>query len=156
MEQVFASDYEDVYKVKNGVTLHIKKYRRVTGGYSYKQLNGSEIAKLGNYAKNELRRWCDLRIAKSDVRVSDTGHFDNEYEIVPKGSVFKVVGDYFCKTYLIEPVNDKSLYRYEIKTTGSLFNGSADDIVKTLDEIIDQIGVYDGGLTNEKDRNERS
>ena len=29
MEQVFASDYEDVYKVKDGVMFHVKKYRRV-------------------------------------------------------------------------------------------------------------------------------
>ena len=29
MEQVFTSDYEDVYKVKDGVMFHVKKYSRV-------------------------------------------------------------------------------------------------------------------------------
>lgn len=29
MEQVFASGYEDVYKVKDGVMFHVKKYSRV-------------------------------------------------------------------------------------------------------------------------------
>ena len=37
MEQVFASGYEDVYKVKDGVMFHVKKYSRVrdekTGRY---------------------------------------------------------------------------------------------------------------------------
>ena len=29
MEQVFASDYEDVYRVKDGVMFYVKKYNRV-------------------------------------------------------------------------------------------------------------------------------
>lgn len=37
MEQVFASDYEDVYRVKDGVMFYVKKYSRVrdkkTGRY---------------------------------------------------------------------------------------------------------------------------
>ena len=112
MEQVFASDYEDVYKVKDGVMFHVKKYCRVydENGCS-KQIYFEDKPKLKCYARKGDHRYCTLRIANEDVRVNDGFALNLKYET--------------------------------IKTQGNMFVGDASDLVEFLNEIIDQIGVYD-------------
>ena len=145
MEQVFASDYEDVYKVKDGVMFHVKKYRRVydENGCS-KQIYFEDKPKLKCYARKGDHRYCTLRIANEDVRVNDGFALNPKYETVHKGSVFEYsTGWYPRNGYLVELVENESSYKYEIKTQGNMFVGDASDLVEFLNEIIDQIGVYD-------------
>lgn len=145
VEQVFASDYEDVYKVKDGVMFHVKKYRRVydENGCS-KQIYFEDKPKLKCYARKGDHRYCTLRIANEDVRVNDGFALNPKYETVNKGSVFEYsTGGYPRNGYLVELAENESSYKYEIKTHGNMFVGDASNLVEFLNEIIDQIGVYD-------------
>lgn len=145
MEQVFKSEYEDVYKVKDGVMFHVKKYRRVydENGCS-KQICYEDKPMLACYASKGDHRYCTLRVAKGDVRVNDGFALHPKYETVNKGSVFEYsTGGYPRNGYLVELVKNEAFYKYEIKTQGNMFVGSAEDLVAYLNEIIDQIGAYD-------------
>lgn len=145
MEQVFASDYEDVYRVKDGVMFYVKKYRRVydENGCS-KQIYFEDKPKLKCYARKGDHRYCTLRIANEDGRVNDGFALNLKYETVNKGSVFEYsTGGYPRNGYLVELAENESSYKYEIKTQGNMFVGDASDLVEFLNEIIDQIGVYD-------------
>lgn len=145
MEQVFKSDYEDVYKVKEGVMLHVKKYRRVydNNGCS-KQICPEDKLKLECYASKGDHRYCTLRVASDDVRVNDGFALNPKYETVNKGSIFEYsIGGYPRNGYLVELVSNAAFYKYEIKTTGNSFSGSALDMTTILEDIVDQIVMQD-------------
>lgn len=164
MEQVFASDYEDVYRVKDGVMFYVKKYNRVrdkkTGRYRCIKLE--DRMKLKNYIKDKSYQNCCLKIASEDVHI-DNGFWSGEYTLIQKGSVFD--GD-----FIIKPVSP-NLYRYEIKATGNSFSGNViqiNKIVKDIMEVVNhevyediftqlnKIGVCNVEGANEENRSERS
>lgn len=132
MEQVFTSDYEDVYKVKDGVMFHVKKYSRVrdekTGRYRCIKLE--DRMKLKNYIKDKSYQNCCLKIASEDVHI-DNGFWSGEYTLIQKGSVFD--GD-----FIIKPVSPH-FYRYEIKTSGDAFNGDIIQMNKMVKDIMEVI-----------------
>lgn len=136
MEQVFASDYEDVYRVKDGVMFYVKKYNRVrdkkTGRYRCIKLE--DRMKLKNYIKDKSYQNCCLKIASEDVHI-DNGFWSGDYTLVPKGSVFD-------NNFIVKPVSP-DLYRYEIKTTGDSFSGLALDMTEFIENISTQIKTYE-------------
>lgn len=164
MEEIIKSEYEDVYRVKEGVTLHVKKYSRVrdekTGRYRCIKLE--DRMKLKNYIKDKSYQNCCLKIASEDVHI-DNGFWSGEYTLIQKGSVFD--GD-----FIIKPVS-QNLYRYEIKATGNSFSGNVIQINKMVKDIMEvvnhevyediftqlnKIGVCNVGGANEKDGSKRS
>lgn len=145
MEQVFASDYEDVYKVKDGVMFHVKKYRRVydENGCS-KQIYYEDKPMLKCYATKGNHKYCTLRVANRPVRVNDGFALNSKYETVNQGSVFEYsTGGYPRNGYLVELAENEAFYTYEITTQGNMFAGNADHLIYFLNEILDQISVYD-------------
>ena len=89
MEEIIKSEYEDVYRVTDGVTLHVKKYGKVrdeeTGRYRCVKLE--DLEKLKSYIKGKNYRNCRLKSASEDVYI-DNGFWSGDYTLVPKGSVF--------------------------------------------------------------------
>ena len=92
MEQVFASDYEDVYRVKDGVMFYVKKYNRVrdkkTGRYRCIKLE--DRMKLKNYIKDKSYQNCCLKIASEDVHI-DNGFWSGEYTLIQKGCLMVIL-----------------------------------------------------------------
>ena len=164
MEEIIKSEYEDVYRVTDGVTLHVKKYGKVrdeeTGRYRCVKLE--DLEKLKSYIKGKNYRNCCLKSASEDVYI-DNGFWSGDYTLVPKGSVFD---NYF----IVKPVSP-NLYRYEIKTTGNSFSGNVIQINKMVKDIMEvvnhevyediftqlnKIGVCNVEGANEENRSERS
>ena len=164
MEEIIKSEYEDVYRVTDGVTLHVKKYGKVrdeeTGRYRCVKLE--DLEKLKSYIKGKNYRNCRLKSASEDVYI-DNGFWSGDYTLVPKGSVFD---NYF----IVKPVSP-NLYRYEIKATGNSFSGNVIQINKMVKDIMEvvnhevyediftqlnKIGVCNVEGANEENRSERS
>ena len=164
MEEIIKSEYEDVYRVTDGVTLHVKKYSRVrdekTGRYRCIKLE--DLEKLKGYINGKNYRNCRLKSASEDVYI-DNGFWSGDYTLVPKGSIFD---NYF----IVKPVSP-NLYQYEIKTTGNSFSGNVIQINKMVKDIMEvvnhevyediftqlnKIGVCNVEVANEENRSERS
>lgn len=164
MEEIIKSEYEDVYRVTDGVTLHVKKYGKVldeeTGRYRCVKLE--DLEKLKSYIKGKNSRNCRLKSASEDVYI-DNGFWSGDYTLVSKGSVFD---NYF----IVKPVSP-NLYRYEIKATGNSFSGNVIQINKMVKDIMEvvnhevyediftqlnKIGVCNVEGANEENRSERS
>lgn len=122
MEIVAQTDYQDVYRITDGVLFIVNKFIPID--YSdktkeYIRVYGSK-AKYKSYNKNCQTR---LKVLKED--------YVYEYcpVVVPKGTV----------TYMYIPVictNDKDKWEYELKTTGSAFSGTYDTMLEMLDTVI--------------------
>lgn len=125
MEIVAQTDYQDVYRITDGVLLIVNKFIPVD--YSdqtkeYIRVHRSEV-KYKSYNKN-----CQncLKVLQEDY----------EYEycpvIIPKGTV----------TYIDVPVistKDKDEWKYELKTTGSCFSGNYDKMLDMVTDVLDCI-----------------
>lgn len=147
MEEIIKSEYEDVYRVKDGVTLHVKKYRKVcdVGTDKYKRIKSKDRDKLKNYIRGKNHRHCHLKIAAEDIKVDNGFSWISDHTIEPKGSVFD--GDFLLET--VSP----SFYRYEIKTTGNSFSGSVIDINEIIADIRMQIHTLErGAFSNEENK----
>jgi hypothetical protein len=121
MEIVAQTDYQDIYRITDGVLLIVNKF--ITIDYSDKTKEYIHVyrseAKYKTYNKN-----CQncLKVLKEDY----------EYKycpvIIPKGTV----------TYMDIPVistNDKEKWKYELKTTGSCFSGNYDKMLDLITEV---------------------
>ena len=142
MEEIIKSEYEDVYKVTDGVTLHVKKYGKVcdeeTGRYRCVKLE--DLEKLKSYIKGKNYRNCRLKSASEDVYI-DNGFWSGDYTLVPKGSVFD-------NNFIVKPVS-QNLYQYEIKATGNSFSGNVIQINKMVKDIMEVVNheVYEDIFT---------
>ena len=125
MQVVCESDYQDIYRIKDGVLLVVNKFKSID--YSDKtdrwvHIQSSSV-KWGKYKKE-----CQdhLKILKKD-------HYDEWANItIPKGTVL------YCGRP-VEIETDKSQYEYQIKTTGEMFRGNAKRMTSYIDDIIDVI-----------------
>ena len=125
MQVVCESDYQDIYRIKDGVLLVVNKFKPTD--YSDKtdrwvRIQSSSV-KWGKYKKE-----CQdhLKILKKD-------HCDDWSGItVTKGTVL------YCGTP-VETETDKSKYEYQIKTTGEMFSGSSEQMLEYISEIINVV-----------------
>ena len=122
MEIVAQTDYQDIYRITDGVLLIVNKFIPID--YSDKtkaciRVHRSE-AKYKSYNKN-----CQnyLKVLKEDY----------EYKycpvIVPKGTILYMDVPTIC-------TNDKDKWKYELKTTGTAFSGNYDTMLEMLDNVI--------------------
>lgn len=135
MEEIIKSEYEDVYRVTDGVTLHVKKYRRKTntdGRYIY--IVYDDAPKLKNYIKGSNYRHCRLKKASEDVRIREGFGGASDYVEALAGAVFE-------SDVLVEIVPPNN-YKYEIKTSGDAFSGSALGMMELVEDITTQIETY--------------
>lgn len=122
MEVVAQTDYQDIYRITDGVLLVINKFEPIDYSDQTKEYVCvyNSKAKYKSYNKN-CQVW--LKVLKED----------HEYKycpvVVPKGTV----------TYMDIPVictKDKDKWKYELKTTGTAFSGTYDTMLEMIDTVI--------------------
>ena len=118
-EVVEQHEYRDIYRLCHGVLVVVHKYEQV-----YHLL---ERFKPESFIKVKGIKNC--YIIKND-------HKDWSGKIHAKGSI--VLDGFF-----INPINDPSNFRYELKTSSAYFGGNLDEFTKLLDATKDIIqSVY--------------
>ena len=128
MQIVCESDYQDIYRIRDGVLLVVNKFKIID--YSDKtdrrvSIHSSSV-KWGKYKKECQDR---LKILKKD-------HYDKWSDItVPKGTVL-----YHSTPVEIE--TDSSKFEYQIKTTGEMFSGDSSSMIEYINKIVNAIKSY--------------
>ena len=125
MQVVCESDYQDIYRIKDGVLLVVNKFKPID--YSektdrYIRIQSSSV-KWGKYKKE-----CQdhLKILKKD-------HYDKWADItIPKDTVL------YCGKP-VELETDSAKFEYQIKTTGEMFSGNSSKMTEYINEIINVI-----------------
>lgn len=121
MKTVVESEYQDIYRVTDGVLLIVNKFRRIDYSSQTDRVILLYDGKFKLYNKN-CQKW--LRVLKEDCNI---------YGItIPKGTVT-------YNLFPVELVSDINDYKYEIKTTGSMFSGNNKSMLKMLNDIISEI-----------------
>lgn len=120
MEVLCKSDYQDVYRIKEGVLLVINKFKYKCNENGYRMFAyGINRINSKTYAKG-----CkDLKIVTKRI-------------VEKYGTVYEI-GQVIYQNYPVELVS-KEEWNYQIKTTGELFNGNQNEMLKLL-MIIDNI-----------------
>ena len=120
MQILCKSEYQDIYRIKDGVLLVVNKFDYTIGeeGY-YKRIdvNKTNSKKYENGCK-------DLKVVTSKIVQHD-------------GSIVKA-GQVLYHNYLVKIV-PKDKWDYQIKTTGDMFSGNAKELLEYIDNIIDII-----------------
>lgn len=122
MEVLANTEYQDVYRIVDGVLLIVNKFKRIIYDEDKHFRVYTSKAKLKSYNKG-CQKW--LKILKED-------YYDAYSNItVPKGTVL----------YQGYPIKLSNIYKYEVKTTGTSFSGN----YSTVKSIINDIrGIMDG------------
>ena len=123
MEVVCKSDYQDIYRIKDGVLFIVNKFKN-------KRFDG-KIHFIGMYSKNRPY----FKNYKNGLRILTDDYHDSYYnETYKKGQVI-------CHGYPVEIVN-KDEWEYQIKTTGESFSGNKDNLITLLGSIENIIDQY--------------
>lgn len=117
MQVVVKTEYQDIYRITDGVLLVVNKFEYVQ---PYRYIYFGD-AKTGKYNKNSQDH---LKILKKDYFYNGVSY--------PKGTV--IYG-----SHLVKLIYDKTKWQYQIKTTGESFSGNADEMTEMLNEIISVI-----------------
>lgn len=121
MEIVVETEYQDIYRVTDGVLLIVNKFRHIDYSSQTDRIISLYDGKFKSYNKNCQKQ---LKMLKEDCNI---------YGItIPKGTVT-------YNLFPVELVSDINDYEYEIKTTGSMFSGNNESMLKMLNEIICKI-----------------
>ena len=124
METLCQSDYQDLYRVMDGVLLVVNKFKYVLENGKCRISTYSKSRDSTVYAKG-----CQDQLRK--LTKSGKAYDDNTY---PKGTV--VYYGYLIKKCPVEE------YDFQIKTTGDLFSGNVTRLTEILKEITEKIGEY--------------
>ena len=130
MEVLANTEYQDVYRIVDGVLLIVNKFKRIIYDEDkYFRVYASK-AKLKSYNKG-CQKW--LKVLKED--------YHDEYSniSVPKGTVL-------YQDYPVELTIKPENYIYEIKTTGNAFGGDYSevmDMINDIREVMDGNGFKD-------------
>lgn len=119
MEVLANTEYQDVYRIVDGVLLIVNKFKRtIYNEDEYFRVSFSK-AKVKSYNKG-CQKW--LKVLKED--------YHDEYSniSVPKGTVL-------YQDYPIEPTIKPENYIYEIKTTGNAFGGDYNEVMDMINNI---------------------
>lgn len=122
MEIVAQTDYQDIYRITDGVLFIVNKF--VSIDYSDQTKEFVYVyrskAKYKTYNEN-CQNW--LKVLKEDY----------EYKYcpvtIPKGTVLYMDTPVIC-------TNDKDKWKYELKTTGTAFSGTYDTMLEMIDTVI--------------------
>lgn len=117
------TEYQDLYRVTDGVLLVVNKFKPI----DYSDQTDRHVC-LYSPKTCKYYKGC-----QDGLKILKTDYIDNYANvIVPKGTVV-----YYNTP--VESVTDASQITYQIKTTGDLFSGNADKITYMLNEILHRI-----------------
>lgn len=122
MEVLANTEYQDVYRIVDGVLLIVNKFKRIIYDEDkYFRVSFSKV-KLKSYNKG-CQKW--LKVLKED-------YYDAYSNItVPKGTVL----------YQDYPIKLSNVYKYEVKTIGTSFSGNYSTVKSIINDIYE---VMDG------------
>lgn len=131
MEVLANTEYEDVYRIVDGVLLIVNKFKRIIYNEDeYFRVSFSN-SKVKSYNKG-CQKW--LKVLKED-------YYDEYSNIsVPKCTVL-------YQDYPVEPTTKPENYIYEIKTTGNAFGvdySEIMDMINDIREVMDGNNFADG------------
>lgn len=118
------TEYQDLYRVIDGVLLVVNKFKPI----DYSKVTNKTVGALYRAKTGKYNKGCQdcLKVLKSD-------YVDTYSDVtVPKGTVL-----YHNRP--VEVTTDKLEYQYQIKTTGDLFSGDADEMENMLSDILYRI-----------------
>ncbi len=118
------TEYQDLYRVTDGVLLVVNKFKPI----DYSKVTNKTVGALYRAKTGKYNKGCQdcLKVLKSD-------YVDTYSDVtVPKGTVL-----YHNRP--VEVTTDELEYQYQIKTTGDLFSGSADEMENILSDILYRI-----------------
>lgn len=128
MEVICQCDYQDIYRIKDGVLLIINKFKYVTDteGYRYVHLFDINRSNSKTYAKGCQK---SLKILTKAYRYSSRKLYSNQKseDVVPAGTVI-------YNGYPVKKV-DSNEWTYQIKTTGEFFSGNKSNILDLIYQI---------------------
>lgn len=117
MEILAKTEYQDVYRITDGVLLIVNKflYTQTGAGYYPRILTN-------RYNSRKYNKDCQdfLKVLTKECKDRD--------EILPVGTVL-------YKDCPVNTTNNKEAWDYEIKTTGSMFSGDYAEMIGLLDQI---------------------
>lgn len=126
MEILAETEYQNVYRIKDGVLLIINKFVNI----DYSQYTDNYIYTFDTNRKNSKQYHIGCQ---SNLKQLKRDYDYKEYNlIVPKGTVI----------YYDRPVistSDKSLWDFQIKTTGESLSGDYNTIMQLLSQIRQEI-----------------
>lgn len=128
MEVLANTEYQDVYRIVDGVLLIVNKFKRIIYDEDkYFRVSFSK-AKFKSYNKG-CQKW--LKVLKED--------YHDEYSniTVPKGTVL-------CQDYPVKLTIKPENYIYKIKTTGDAFGGDYTDMMTYLEMIAEIMKEHNG------------
>lgn len=135
MEVLCQSDYQDIYRIKDGVLLVINKFK-------YMSFENDEHPNV--YAVNDRKRiYKKYKKGCQDALVELTISYTNKYRdwTIPEGTVL-------YHKHPVELVN-KSEWEYQIKTTADLFGGNQSQIIELL-QLIEKV-IKEGVINVQED-----
>lgn len=119
MQVLAETEYQDLYRITDGVLLVVNKFVRTDYPYSIY----SREAKMKGYYKG----------CQNNLKVMKEDYYDKYRDVtIPKGTVL-------YNNYPVVSVNDKSLWTYQVKTTGDFFSGNADEMEILISDILYRI-----------------
>lgn len=133
MEVLVNTEYQDVYRIIDGVLLVINKF--LYKDYSKKT---KRVVRINNTGRNNCKIY--HKGCQSFLKELKKDYFDSYATVtIPKGTVL-----YHC--YPVVPTKNPENYVYEIKTTGNAFGGrycEVMDMIKSIREIMNSNSFTD-------------
>ena len=120
IEILAETDYQDLYRISDGVLLVINKFKRIEYPSEHYFHVYTSDAKYKSYNKG-CQKW--LKVLKEDYK--------NKYNdiVVPKGTILYM-------DYPVELTSNKADWTYEIKTTASCLGGDFTTTENMLNTIL--------------------
>lgn len=134
MEVLANTEYQDVYRITNGVLLIVNKF--LYKDYSKKT---KRIVKVNNTGKDNCKTY--NKGCQSCLKELKRDYLDT-YATV---TIFK--GTVLYHGYPVEPTTKPENYIYQIKTTGDAFSGDCSevmDMIKSIREVMDGNNIVEG------------
>ncbi|MBR5604231.1 MAG: hypothetical protein IKW51_08480 [Bacteroidales bacterium] len=121
MELVCQTEYQDVYRVKNGVLLVINKFKDIV------DKNGRRDF-ISSYSKNRPyhKHSKDLRVLTAD------------YYYSPTHKTYKAGQVIYCGCH-VELIDNKEEWVFQIKTTGDALSGTFNEIASLIMNIYGKV-----------------
>lgn len=123
MEILVKSEYQDMYRVKDGVLLVINKFKPIKSVGSICDINGKNSTTYKNGCQSQLKRLTKQYVLKETSYRPEI--------ILPKDTVL-----YSSTPVVLVPKNE---WEYQVKTTGNLFKGNKETFENLLESILQVI-----------------
>lgn len=117
MQTLCKSDYQDVYRIKDGVILLVNKFDYVHGDDGYRR-------SFFTTTKNTMTYASGCRDLKKVIE-----------RIEGYNKTYAEVGQVLYHGYPVKLIPKKN-WNYQIKTTGDMFSGNSEETVNYLEDII--------------------